>query len=65
MQRVQTDVLDEGDVVRWMPVQAVPQLGEGDAVRQGVDGANHLHGQDVQHYFRLKLFTGNSAVLRC
>ena len=47
MQRIEVDVLDEGDVVRWVPVQAVPQLGEGHTVHQGVDGADHLHGQDV------------------
>ena len=62
MQRVQTNVLDEGDVVRWVPVQAVPQLGEGDAVHQGVDGADHLHSQDYQDDFRFELFTGNGAI---
>ena len=48
MQRVEVDVLDEGDVVRWVPVQAVPQLGEGYAFHQGVNRADHLHGQDDQ-----------------
>ena len=46
MQRVEADVLNEGDVVTGVPVQAVPQLGEGDAVHQGVDGADHLHDQE-------------------
>ena len=62
MQRVQTDILNEGDVVRRVPVQAVPQLGEGDAVHQGVNGADHLHSQDVKDDFRLKLFTENGAI---
>ena len=48
VQRVEADVLNEGDVVTGMPVQAVPQLGEGDAVHQGVDGADHLDDQDSQ-----------------
>ena len=48
MQRIQADVLNEGDVVTGVPVQAVPQLSEGDAVHQGVDGADHLDGQDSQ-----------------
>ena len=60
--RLQTNVLDEGDVVRRVPVQGVPQLGEGDAVHQGVNGADHLQGQDVKDDFRLKLFTGNGAI---
>ena len=46
VQRAQTDVLDEGDVVRWMPVQAVPELGEGGPVHHSVDGADHLRSQD-------------------
>ena len=49
MQRIQADVLNEGDVVTGVPVQAVPQLGEGDAVHQGVDGADHLDDQDDKH----------------
>ena len=61
MQRVEVDVLDEGDVVRWVPVQAVPQLGEGHTVHQDVNRADHLHGQDDQDV-QEELFTENGAI---
>ena len=42
------DIVNEGDVIRRVPVQAVVTLGEGHRVQQQVDGGHHL-GQDNGH----------------
>ena len=39
----QTQVVNEGDVVSWVPVQAVGSAGEGDSVQHPVDRSHHLH----------------------
>lgn len=46
----QSQVVNEGDVVSWVPVQAVGRAGEGDSVQEAVDGSNHLQyrvGTDI------------------
>ena len=36
------DIVNEGDVVLWMPVKAVAMHGEGDGVQHKVDGWHHI-----------------------
>ena len=47
MKGPECDVLDEGDMVWRVPVQAVPVLGEGDAVHHRVNRADHLEDPDA------------------
>ena len=39
------DIVNEGDVVGGVPVQAVAVHGEGDGVQEGVDGGHHLQNK--------------------
>ena len=56
----QTQVVNEGDVVSWVPVQAVGSAGEGDSVQHPVDRSHHLHhigggGSGATHIFSVLL----------
>ena len=39
------DIVNEGDVVSRVPVQAVAVHGEGHGVQEGVDGGHHLQNK--------------------
>ena len=55
------DIVNEGDVICRVPVEAVVTLGEGDRVQQQVDGGHHLeHEEDQQGAELLKLILTSS-----
>ena len=58
------DIVNEGDVIRRVPVQAVVTLGEGHRVQQQVDGGHHLgHDMVTSHGWVFICFTHILAIL--
>ena len=50
MKGSQSNVVNEGYVVLWVPVKAVPVMAEGNTIHHVVDGCDDLQGSDDEEH---------------